>query len=281
MENKTLSQLRALARAAGLRGYADLSKKQLIGLLKKRKAPLAAKSKKPRVVKKKIQKTVRQTASRKKAPVTRAPKLPTAPMPTVTVPDITIEEQIEIAKYETALRGVAFASSTLSTLHEDIDRLPPPRESVLCLLPQKPGVVHAYWVLQPGTATDRLRLRLCRAGDQGIDIVEELKISGERGHWYFLVGEAEEPSDFLAQLGYYNASGAFTTAIRRGVARIPSLYVSAQIDRRWWISDDDFQSMYLRAGGRTRGARLFWPGSFSSRGAVQINPAPSSSSLPR
>jgi hypothetical protein len=264
VEQKTLKELRAIAHAARLRGYSDLNKKELIELLKKRQARLATSA------------TERHTAL-KKAPKTKSTRRKTSPQRALTAPPpaarelfperiATIEEHIESAKFEMAPPGAAFvpAPPGSSSLHENIESLPAPSEPLLCLLPQKPGVVHAYWVLQSGVPIKQLRLRLSRIGHDAIELLEETEVPGERGHWYFHVPESADAGNFFAQLGYYDAAGKFIGAIRRGIARIPSLYASERTDRRWWVSDEEFHAMYMRAGGAMRDARLLWPGSSSS-----------------
>lgn len=257
--SKTLEELRALARAAGLRGYSDLRKKQLIELLGKPKARSSAAARKSPARPKKAAKSKPSRAAKPRAPVP-SPSVASA----ATTRTLSAEERIESAKFEMTLPGTRFAQPQLSSLHEDIDHLPSSSEPMLCLLPQKPGVVHAYWVLQPGASTKNLKLRLCAVGDTAIEILDEIKLPSERGHWYFQVSEQSEPGNFLAHLGYYDASGKFITAIHRGIARIPTLYASGHTDRRWWISEEDFRSMYLRAGGIVRGQRLAWSAAATS-----------------
>ncbi len=264
MEQKTLKELRAIARAARLRGYSDLHKKELIELLKKRQARLATGAIEHRATPKKAAKS--KSTRRKISPQRAVTAPPPAARELFPERIATIEERIESAKFETVPPGAAFApaSPLSSSLDENIEALPAPSEPLLCLLPQKPGVVHAYWVLEPGAPIRQLRLRLCRIGHDAIELLEETEIAGERGHWYFHVPELAEPGNFFAQLGYYDAAGKFIGAIRRGIARIPSLYASERTDRRWWVSDEEFHAMYLRAGGAMRDARLLWPGYSSS-----------------
>lgn len=262
LESKTLDELRALARAAGLRGYSSLRKNQLIELLGKAKARSSAGDAKPAAASKKPAKSKPSRGARAAKP--RAKAKPTATATPIAARTLGAEQQIESAKFEMTLPGTRFAQPQLSTLHEDIDRLPASNEPMLCLLPQKPGVVHAYWVLQPGASTKNLKLRLCAIGDSAIEILDEIKLPSERGHWYFQVPAQAEPGSFLAHLGFYDASGKFVTAVHRGIARIPSLYASGHTDRTWWISDEDFRSMYLRAGGVVRGRRLAWGEAASS-----------------
>ncbi len=261
MEKKNLDELRQLARVAGLRGYSGLRKKQLIELLAKQKArsststvPTAQKATKPALARK-------ETRSR----ATEAQQIP-APAGASAEHFSNIEQHIESAKFEIAPPGATLVTRVFISpdLHEDIESLPATSEAVLCLLPQKPGVVHAYWALQSGAPIKELRLRLCRMSSDAIQLMREVEISSARGHWYFQVAESHEPGELVAQLGSYDSAGKFVTAIRRGIARIPSLYAAAQTDRRWWVSDEEFREMYQRAGGLTQGARLLWPGSFSS-----------------
>jgi len=261
LEIKTLDQLRALARTAGLRGYAGLRKKQLIELLVKPKAQTserAAPGKKP----KSSSSRVKTAKTRDVAPTQKNSK---RDEPAITVAN-DIEERIESAKFQTTLPQTAPVKQTFVTsLQEDIDHLPQAGESVLCLLPQKPGVVHAYWMLQPGASRKGLRLRLCYASPDAIEVLEEVDVRGERGYWYFHVPEAAELGAVIGHLGYYDDKGEFVTAIERGIARIPTLQASGTTDRSWWISDADFRSLYERAGGVVRGRKFYWPGSSSSR----------------
>lgn len=264
MEQKTLKELRAMARAAGLRGYSDLNKKELIELLEKRQARLATNAKERRAAPKNA---VKSKSARRKTPTqrfsTERPLAAHEPLPGQVA---TIEERIESAKFESAPPGAPCApvQPLPSSLHEDIESLPAPTEPLLCLLPQKPGVVHAYWVLQPGAPTGQLRLRLCGIGHDAIELIEETGIPEERGHWYFHVPDSADPGTFFVQLGYYDAAGKFVSAIRRAFARIPSLYASERTDRRWWVSDEEFHAMYLRAGGALRDTRLLWSGASAS-----------------
>jgi len=90
----------------------------------------------------------------------RVPKIiaGTAPAKSSPVPPTTalaqsstdVEQRVESAKYAFAPPGTNVQEPTYAAdLGEDIERLPEIRESVLCLLPQKPGVLHGYWVLPP------------------------------------------------------------------------------------------------------------------------------------
>ena len=181
------------------------------------------------------------------------------------------EERVENAKYATILNGGVSPAYTFSDLGEDIDNLPPVSEPMLCLLPQKPGVLHGYWVLPPNSTANLslLKLRLGRVAGDTLEIIQEFALSHARGRRYFHLDEAENVGAVYLQLGYYQADGQFVTAIRRGIARIPSLYSSQITDRLWWVNDEQFRAMYLRAGGFLRGPRLGWSASISSPGGAR------------
>jgi len=154
---------------------------------------------------------------------------------------------------------------------EDIDHLPEISTPMLCILPQKPGVLLGYWVLPPGRALSyqTLKLRLAQLTGAGIGVLQEVSLPGPHGYWYFHIGEALDVGGIYLQLGYYAPDGRFINAIERGIARVPSLYASSHTDRRWWVSEENFRAMYQRAGGAPREARLGWSGgSGSSPGGV-------------
>ncbi len=180
------------------------------------------------------------------------------------------EQQIESSKYALVAPGQApYEQRFTADLDENLDYLPAPTEPVICLLPQKPGVLHAYWSFKtpiPVPLGD-LRLRLGRWRPEGVEFVEEVSLPSARGHWYFHVAESVASGDFYLHLGSYR-DGRFVTAIRRGIARAPWLFASTAVDRRWWIDEEQFNEMYLRAGGVRRHGRLAWPGSVSSPGGA-------------
>lgn len=180
------------------------------------------------------------------------------------------EERVENAKYATVLPGSVTPSAAATDLGEDIEHLPPISEPIVCLLPQKPGVLHGYWVIPPGSTlqSKSLKLRLGRIVGDTFTAIEEIHLSHGHGHWYFHLDESADINVVYLQLGYYGADGSFITATRRGIARIPSLYASQEIDRQWWISEEKFRAMYLRAGGFAHGPHLGWAASISSPGGA-------------
>jgi hypothetical protein len=271
MKSESMEALRALARQLGLTGYSKLRKAELLKLIAthERKAQAkpvvqarAAAKRAPAVTKATPRTVKKSTTAKAKA----SPSASKTPWPQTSAD---AEQQVESAKYAfappgTNVREPAYAAD----LREDIERLPEIREPLLCLLPQKPGVLHGYWVLPPTSlsAERSLRLRLARYAGEHLSILGEHPLPAGRGHWYFHVEEAIELGTVYLQLGHYQPDGEFVSIIQRGMARIPNLYASTHTDRRWWVSDAQFRAMYRRAGGIERGVQLGWAGAASSPG---------------
>lgn len=287
MVSKTIAELRALAKSRGLKGYSKLSIAELQRALAQPNKPAASKAKKSKPAMKKTAAKPAARAARRpptKKTAVRPARVPAVPASAPEEPAVNLmpgaarlssdEERVEDAKYAVTPRGIAVSlRPSVTDLGEDIERLPVLREPALCLLPQKPGVLHAYWVLEPGAATRQpgMKLRLCRIADDTLHVMQEIPLPGERGHWYFHIDDQSEPGGFYAHLGYYRDTGEFVTAIHRGIARIPGLYASGRTDRQWWISDQKFREMYLRAGGFVTGAQLGWTASIGSpRGGERL-----------
>jgi len=264
MNTKTLAELRALAKIMGLKGYSKLPKEELRRLLDSAHKNAAPPNNRAAAKQPPAQRAV---SGESETPVAKPVSAAPAPAPVVAGD----EERVEIAKYAVTPPGVPFAEPALGTdLYEDIDYRPSLTEPLLCLLPQKPGILHAYWALAPGTAARQpgLRLRFARVIADTLEVLEEFALPQEHGQWYFHMDLDAGPGAFYVQLGYYDPAGRFVTAIRRGIARIPSLYASSRVDRLWWIGEEQFRAMYLRAGGFARGMRLGWAASIGSPGAA-------------
>ena len=292
MASKTLKELRALARARGLKGYSKLTRDELERLLAANAAPKmkvadaskeTAPGKKPVRAKSKPSRptptTTRPAAKPKPAPAGARTVTPPAATVAAGEPDASPapsqEERVESAKYAMVMPGTVEPPPVATDLGEDIDKLPPVTEPTLCLLPQKPGIVHGYWAIPPGSTPkpESLKLRLGRIVGDAYEILDEIALPRERGHWYFHLDEAADVGAVYLQLGYYEPDGRFVTATRRGIARIPNLYASEHTDRLWWVSDEQFRAMYLRAGGFVQGMRLGWAASISSPGAAPRAPS--------
>lgn len=270
MKTETIETLRAKAKKLGLTGYSKLRKEELFKLIASQTRKASTKS-----VTKSRNKATRKVVLKKKSHSTSSKSAVSAsakPTPFSSVapaPQIAVdaEQQVESAKYAFALPG-AQEPVYAADLGEDIDRLPDIHEPLLCLLPQKPGILHGYWVLPAALLdTERsARMRLATYAGERLTILGEQPVLTERGHWYFNVEEGTELGTVYLQLGRYRPQGEFVSIIQRGIARIPNLYASTHTDRRWWVSDVQFRDMYRRAGGLERGQRLGWAGSTSSPG---------------
>ena len=280
MATKTLKELRAAAKARGIKGYSTMSRGalelRLAGADKPKAAPAKSAKKSPEKTKPAQVKTKPARPAAKSARTAGgikppAPFVPVPEKPAETHRLSSDEERVENAKYATVLPGGVTPSIVTTDLGEDIDNMPPVAEPMLCLLPQKPGVLHGYWVVPANIAPDMntLKLRLGRIAGDTQEIIQEIALSRERGHWYFHLDESENVGAVYLQLGYYGPDGRFVTATRRGITRIPSLYSSQRTDRLWWVSEEQFRAMYLRAGGVVRGSRLGWAASISSPGGVR------------
>jgi hypothetical protein len=293
MPTKSLKELRALARSRGLRGYSKLSRRELEKLLSagegqkpaavEKTAKAASASPAAKIKSKSAAPRAKSASARTKKtrPAAEAAPRMTPPAPTPALMpkwewagDVqrqsVDEEQIESAKYAVVPPGTAVPRAEAADLNEDIDNLPPVTEATLCLLPQKPGVLHGYWVLPPDSVprARSFKLRLGRIARDVFEIIDEIALPRERGQWYFHVNEPADMGEVYLQLGYYEPDGRFVTATRRGIARIPSLHASNRTDRLWWVSEEQFRAMYQRAGGYVRGPRLGWAASISSPGGA-------------
>jgi hypothetical protein len=278
-KTRTLQELRELARQRGLTGYSRLRKDELERLLADTrpataKMPPEGDSVRPRTAaarKAAASGSAGRTTGKAKTstPVRKKPAGPVT-QGTAGITSWRDEQQVEVAKYAVTPPDAPPAPSGLPArdLGEDIEQLPAIREPLLCLLPQKPGVVHGYWALPPDepVRTQALCLRLGRLHETGIQVLAETRLPGAHGHWYFQVDDGADSGELFLHLGYYDAGGEFVSALQRSLARIPSLYASAQRDRRWQVSDAQFRDMYLRAGGVLRAGRLSWDDSVSSPG---------------
>jgi len=277
LKNKTLKELRALAKARGLRGYSKLTKDELAVRLEAHSSAAASTraeaGRRPRA-------KARSGAERqiKKAAPDAAPAPDTTggseavamQPPASSYPSA--EQTVEEAKYALHPSGVSLARA--GDLDEEIDRLPAPTHPLVCLLPQKPGVLYAYWVLPPAAEAERpdYKLRLCRGSGETLHVLEEVPVRTERGGWYFHVGEQSLDEGVVVQLGFYR-DGKFHNARGRSLASLPSRYAATRVDERWWVPEADFAQMYLRAGGFMTPARRFaWAGSIGSPGAAPPGP---------
>jgi hypothetical protein len=281
MKAETIETLRAQAKKLGLSGYSKLRKDELIKLIASQKRKGSTKSETK--TRKTASRTILKQKKSRRTPGKSASATPAKPSPVPVVTPVTqsaaeAEQQVESAKYAFALPG-AQEPAYAADLGEDIERLPEIREPLLCLLPQKPGVLHGYWILPAASRNTQrsARLRLATYTGDKLTILEEHPLPSERGHFYFNIEQGVELGKVYLQLGRYQPNGEFVSIIQRGIARIPSLYASTQTDRRWWVNDAQFREMYRRAGGLESDRQLGWAGSTSSPGGALSWPGNTSS----
>lgn len=280
MKDETLKELRARAKARGVKGYSKLAKDELLRLIGDVAKTAAVSTTKnaaatPSKSADKSAATKRVAAGGKKKPTVKPSRAeePAKELPPASSANAfeQTEQLVESAKYALSMAGPA-ASAPPPDLGEDIDNLPALTEAMVCLLPQKPGILHAYWHLPAGTTErDDYKLRLYRFVSETPEVYDEVPVQNIRGNHYFHVPENARGQEMAAQLGYYEAE-KFIPARGQSVARLPTLYASTRTDHRWWVSDKEFAEMYQRAGGVVTPANRFgWSGSSSS------SPGPSSS----
>lgn len=270
MQEKTVAELRALAKARGIAGYSKMRRDELIGALASARptsarrqatsAPAAPRSRGAKV----------EDRRRPPAPASKAPRTAPEPPPheEARATEARDEEQrIEDAKFVIAPPGrVASTADFARDLGEDVERLPAPAGPSICLLPQKPGVLHAYWVLEPGRLRREpdLRLRLSCVSAQRSEVLHEMPLTTERGRWYFHVDAGPDGGEFYLQLGRYREGGEFQVMLQYALRRLPRLTASGAVDPAWWLSEGDFQNMYIRAGGRLEHGQFSWNAGSSS-----------------
>jgi uncharacterized protein DUF4912 len=277
MSEKTLKQLRERAKTLGLKGYSKLGKAELLRRLGSTvSSSIAAK---PSAPNERRNETVRvRRMSARKTPADKQVASPRVDAPTASsdvsktvsadIPPAATrsnrEELVEDAKYALRPQG-GLAPSRQVDLGEDIDRLPALNEPLVCLLPQKPGVLYAYWQLSSEdiAARNDYRLRLSGVGAGAAEVYEEVAIRHDRGGWYFHVPQSMSDREMAVQLGYYR-DGRFVAAHGQSVARLPRLYASMRTDHRWWIAADEFERLYRRAGGVVAARQLRWTASTGS-----------------
>lgn len=287
MKDQTLKELRAQAKARGLKGYSRMSKDDLVRALSKapvHKAPTAAlrPERRTRAQRKTAAGTIGALAS---AAAVESPTLATAsPAAPANQPieAANVEEMVESAKYVTSPAHLSVTLPPVGDLVEDIDRLPELSEPVVCLLPQKPGILYAYWRTphDESVPNNDYKLRLARSAAHTVEGYEEVPARAARGNWYFHLDENFGGGEMVLQLGYYR-DGRFVTAQGQSVARLPSLYASARTDHRWWVSEQEFAAMYARAGGVVApGRRYQWFASSGSPVGARSAPGPIAPTAP-
>jgi hypothetical protein len=268
--NKAVTELRALAKLKGIKGYSAMRKDELV-------AALSSAGARKRAARTETVAPARAAKPPRKKPVqprARSPK-PTGALTgrTVAAPEPSPREQarvhlmsdeeqrIEDAKYVTsAPGGVASIVDVDHISGEATDALPELRTPMLCALLQKPGVLHVYWVLQPGAmrAHASLKLRVSYVSPERNQMLHEIAVMTERGHWYFRLDPGLASGQVLVQLGHYRDDDLFVTLLRHAVERFPRLVASLRTDPAWSVSEEQFRKMYEQAGGALEDGQPVW-----------------------
>lgn len=271
---ETLAELRARAKRLGLKGYSRLRKIDLLKLLAAHKPNSASgPARKTRT----RAKPAGQPAARRKTTTAASNKRKPGRRRVTT--SINHEQQIERARYVVTapIEGIP-AAAHRDALSEDIDRLPAIRKSGVCLLPQKPGMLHGYWSIPHYTrwSNPALRLRLARLRGEGFEVLEEFPLTTDSGRWYFHLSPDIREDSLYLQLGFYQPDGEFVTAVHRGLARLLSLYAADPADRRMWMDARRIRELVAHSGDAAPAVRQGWITAESSAGGH-----PSSHVFPR
>ena len=264
MEDKSVKELREMARDLGITGYSRLRKDELISAIKA------------------AQKPKRAAAGRKKASKAGSGRAKPGKQATPRKPEVAPvaaneEERIENAKYVTGPISAARQSPYPPDLGEDIDHLPSLSEPRLTLLMQKPGVLLASWYLEAGHCARQpgLRLRLGVLANKHFNVAQEVEVDHDQGSFYFHVDPSWPLTEIFLQLGAYEPGGHFGIAIRRGIVRLPRLLSLTALGINWALNESEFESVVAQSGPlgrvprRTVATAPSSPGGFTSGGVAR------------
>lgn len=267
LTEKTVQELRALAKSLGLTKYSKLTKAQLLRLIAAASPPAAARavpSKAATKVSKKQKTTRRQTEAKAASPRTQ----PAArkPRPMGRQASHSTASKVGVGKVTTASIPPVGVEDDAATFPKTAS--PPPLDApMLTLRGQKPGVLHAAWNIDPARSMPLpyLRLRILKVSTDYSGIIDEIPLPDLHGSRYFHLAAEFCDAPLRAELGYHSSDGRFIVMRRHADVRLPSRLAAGRGDPQWWISETDFRELYIRSGGMPEGSALVWRSSFSSR----------------
>ena len=268
LAEKTVQELRALAKSLGLTKYSKLTKAQLLRLIAAASPPVQAQAAPSKAVTKTPKK--KNAAQRRPRAHAVSPNAPSVARKPRTVgrlaPQRVTASNASIAKVATVSTPSASEENAASAF-PGTSPLPPPAAPMLTLRGQKPGVLHAAWSIDPSRSMPLpyLRLRILKANADNTSIVDEVSLPGLQGSRYFHLAAEFCDIPLRAEIGYQSSDGRFIVMRRHADIRLPSRLAAGRGDPQWWISETDFRELYLHCGGMAEDSALVWRTSFSSR----------------
>ena len=262
---KTVQELRTLAKSIGLTKYSKLAKAQLLRLIAAASPPARTASTKT-AIKTSKKKPAAQRRAQVRAnpadasPAMRKPRAGTQLAPRVAASKVRVARSAVVTPTPGSGRNVAATYSETSPL-------PPPAAPMLTLRGQQPGVLHVAWSIDPARSMPlpflRLRILKVSAGDAGV--IDEVSLPHLQGSRYFHITTEFDDCPLRAEIGYQSSDGRFIVMRQHTQIRLPSRLAAGRGDPQWWISKADFRELYLRSGGTAEDSALVWRSSISSR----------------
>ncbi len=267
LAEKTVQELRALAKSLGLTNYSKLTKAQLLRLVAAAPPPAVARAASSKVATKvsKKQKTTRhQTETKVVSP--RAQPAARKPHSVGRQASQSAASKAGVGKVATASTPPAGAEDDAATFPKTSPQ-PPLAAPRLTLRGQKPGVLHAAWSIDPARSMPLpyLRLRIIKVSADDTGVIDEISLPDLHGSRYVHVATEFCHTPLRAEIGYHSSDGRFIVMLRHADIRLPSRLAAGRGDPQWWISETDFRELYVRSGGMSEGSALVWRSSFSSR----------------
>lgn len=243
------------ARRAQLAG---LKRTQLLEIAKKMEITGRHELPKTRLVSTILKKETRQKATAPPSPPSRPEPSAVTPEP-VEVQAARIQQESEQAKY---ILGPVPPHEEFPIPAEDL-----PHEygqDKLALMVRDPYWVHAYWEITSDTLNlarsemgaehenSKSILRIYNVASGEPEEQFDIEINGNADNWYINLGKPG--GMFCVDIGILTPSGRFYTLARSNIVTMPPEGMSAVIDEKWMILQEEFERMYALSGGLAVGA---------------------------